>query len=134
MQRRPPAIDGLAASTLQLPQGAWPLIWWRGAVHVGAVLFWFYAMARIPLAHVTAIGYLNPVILVIAGTLFMGEVMTMVIIMISTCCTWVVSFVVRVISEAVLNWSNWCTEKWATRVKMLARTSRPNPVAALAEK
>lgn len=59
-----------------LPQGAWPLIWWRGAVHVGAVLFWFYAMARIPLAHVTAIGYLNPVILVIAGTLFMGEVMT----------------------------------------------------------
>ena len=33
----------------------------------------------------------------------------------STCCTCVVSLVVRVISEAVLNWSNWCTEKCATR-------------------
>ena len=30
-----------------------------------------------------------------------GAVMTIVIIMISTCCTWVVSLVVRVISDAV---------------------------------
>ena len=40
-----------------------------------------------------------------------GAVMTMVIIMISTCWTCVVSLVVRVISDAVLNRSNWCTER-----------------------
>lgn len=69
-----PVLPGLWRQGL--PPGAMPLILWRGVVHVAAVLFWFYAMARIPLAHVTAIGYLNPVILVLAGTLLMGEVMT----------------------------------------------------------
>lgn len=48
----------------------------RGVVHLGAVLFWFYAMARIPVADVTAIGYLNPVVLLLAGSLLLGEVMT----------------------------------------------------------
>ena len=60
-----------------LPPGALPLILGRGVVHSGAVLFWFYAMARIPVAHVTAIGYLSPVILLIAGALLLGEVLTM---------------------------------------------------------
>ena len=32
----------------------------RGTVHACAVVLWFYAMARIPVAEVTAIGYLNP--------------------------------------------------------------------------
>ena len=54
--------------------------------------------------------------------------------MLSTCCTWVVSLVVRVISEAVLKWANWCTEKCATRPKMRSRTTRPKPVATFAEK
>ncbi|MDP1575625.1 MAG: EamA family transporter, partial [Cypionkella sp.] len=40
---------------------------WRGVMHTIAVLFWFYAMARIPVAHATAIGYLNPVLMLIAG-------------------------------------------------------------------
>jgi drug/metabolite transporter (DMT)-like permease len=57
----------------KLPQGALPLLAWRGVVHTGAVLFWFFAMARIPLAHVTAIGYLSQVILMIAGALLLGE-------------------------------------------------------------
>lgn len=48
----------------------------RGVVHLGAVLFWFYAMARIPVADVTAIGYLNPVVLLLAGSLLLGEVLT----------------------------------------------------------
>ena len=56
-----------------LPAGAMPLLAWRGVVHTLAVLFWFYAMARIPLAHVTAIGYLSPVILLVAGALLLGE-------------------------------------------------------------
>lgn len=56
-----------------LPAGALPLLGWRGVVHTGAVVLWFYAMARIPLAHVTAIGYLSPVILLVAGALLLGE-------------------------------------------------------------
>jgi len=56
-----------------LPKGAWPLLAWRGVVHSAAVLFWFFAMARIPLAHITAIGYLSPVILLITGALILGE-------------------------------------------------------------
>lgn len=45
----------------------------RGAVHVAAVVFWFYAMARIPVAEVTAIGYLNPVLLTLGTAVFLGE-------------------------------------------------------------
>ena len=46
---------------------------WRGLMHTIAVLFWFYAMARIPVAHATAIGYLNPVLMLIAGAVILGE-------------------------------------------------------------
>ncbi|WP_322324074.1 DMT family transporter [Cypionkella sp.] len=46
---------------------------WRGAMHTIAVLFWFYAMARIPVAHATAIGYLNPVLMLIAGAVILHE-------------------------------------------------------------
>ena len=59
-----------------LPTGAWPLILGRGVVHSAAVLLWFYAMARIPVAHVTAIGYLSPVILLVAGAMILGEALT----------------------------------------------------------
>lgn len=48
----------------------------RGAVHTVAVVLWFYAMARIPLAEVTAIGYLNPVLVTIGAALFFGERLT----------------------------------------------------------
>jgi drug/metabolite transporter (DMT)-like permease len=50
---------------------------WRGAVHTLAVLLWFYAMARIPVAEVTAIGYLNPVIVTLGAALFFGEKLAM---------------------------------------------------------
>ncbi|WP_323041859.1 DMT family transporter [Gemmobacter sp.] len=56
-----------------LPQGAWPLVGLRGLVHMGAVSFWFYAMARIPVAEVTAIGFLNPIIVTLGAALFFGE-------------------------------------------------------------
>ncbi len=55
------------------PPGALWLFAGRGVVHTGAVIFWFYAMARIPVAQVTAIGYLSPVILLVAGALIFGE-------------------------------------------------------------
>ena len=50
----------------------------RGAVHSVAVILWFYAMARIPLAEVTAIGYLNPVLVILGAALFFGERLTQV--------------------------------------------------------
>lgn len=48
----------------------------RGAAHTAAVVLWFYAMARIPVAHVTAIGYLSPVIVLVAAALLLGERLT----------------------------------------------------------
>jgi len=56
-----------------LPAGALRLVGWRGAVHVVAVILWFYAMARLPVAEVTAIGYLNPVVVMLGGVLVFGE-------------------------------------------------------------
>ncbi|MGP3697756.1 DMT family transporter [Rhodobacter sp. NSM] len=45
----------------------------RGAFHTAAVICWFYAMARIPVAEVTAIGYLNPVLVTVGAALFFSE-------------------------------------------------------------
>ncbi|MFN4158586.1 MAG: DMT family transporter [Gemmobacter sp.] len=53
--------------------GVLPLYAQRGVVHVAAVVFWFYAMARLPVAEVTAIGYLNPVLVTLGAALFLGE-------------------------------------------------------------
>jgi drug/metabolite transporter (DMT)-like permease len=59
-----------------LPAGTAPLFAGRGAVHVAAVILWFYAMARLPLAEVTAIGYLNPVLVMLGAALILGEAIT----------------------------------------------------------
>lgn len=53
--------------------GTLALCGWRGVFHTAAVVFWFYAMARIPVAEVTAIGYLNPVLVTVGAALFFGE-------------------------------------------------------------
>ncbi|MEH7828349.1 DMT family transporter [Gemmobacter denitrificans] len=53
--------------------GALRLFALRGVVHTAAVLCWFYAMARLPVAEVTAIGYLNPVLVTLGAALFFGE-------------------------------------------------------------
>ncbi len=45
----------------------------RGFVHTLAVILWFFAMARIPLAEVTAMNYLSPVYVTIGAALFLGE-------------------------------------------------------------
>lgn len=45
----------------------------RAVVHSVAVIAWFYAMARIPMAEVTAINYLNPVFVTIGAVVFFGE-------------------------------------------------------------
>lgn len=60
-----------------LPEGTLALFGWRGVVHTAAVILWFHAMARIPVAEVTAIGYLNPVLVTLGAALFFGEVLAM---------------------------------------------------------
>lgn len=56
-----------------LPEGTMPLFLFRGALHTAAVIFWFYAMARIPVAEVTAIGYLNPIVVTLGAAVLLGE-------------------------------------------------------------
>ena len=51
----------------------WRLFALRGVLHTLAVVLWFYAMARITVAEVTAIGYLNPIVVTIGAALLMGE-------------------------------------------------------------
>lgn len=45
----------------------------RGFAHAGGVILWFYAMARIPIAEVTAIGYVTPIFVTIGAAIFLGE-------------------------------------------------------------
>jgi len=52
---------------------SWRLLALRGVVHSLGVICWFYAMARIPVAEVTAMNYLNPVYVTLGAALFMGE-------------------------------------------------------------
>jgi len=45
----------------------------RGLTHSLGVTFWFFAMTQIPIAEVTAMGYLAPIIVTIGAALFLGE-------------------------------------------------------------
>ncbi len=47
----------------------------RGVIHAVAVMLWFFAMTRIPLAEVTAMNYLTPVYVTMGAALFLGEKM-----------------------------------------------------------
>lgn len=51
----------------------WRLFGLRGGLHVIAVIAWFYAMSRITVAEVTAIGFVNPIVVTVGAALFMGE-------------------------------------------------------------
>ncbi|WP_304618931.1 DMT family transporter [Paracoccus sediminilitoris] len=55
------------------PAPVWGMFALRGGLHVVAVVAWFFAMSRITIAEVTAIGFLNPIIVTIGAALFMGE-------------------------------------------------------------
>jgi drug/metabolite transporter (DMT)-like permease len=66
-----PALMSLARTGI--PAGLARAIVLRGAVHTAAVTLWFYAMARITMAEVTAIGYLNPVCVTLGAALLFGE-------------------------------------------------------------
>ncbi len=45
----------------------------RGMVHTVGVALWFFAMARIPIADVTAMNYLSPIYVTLGAALFLGE-------------------------------------------------------------
>jgi len=58
---------------MRLAPRDWGLFGVRGLVHAFGVMLWFYAMTRIPLAEVTAMGYLTPVGVALGAALFLGE-------------------------------------------------------------
>jgi len=45
----------------------------RGFMHGIGVMLWFYAMARIPIAEVTALGFTAPIFITIGAAMFLGE-------------------------------------------------------------
>lgn len=45
----------------------------RAFLHTFAVTLWFYAMARIPVAEVSAMGYLTPIFVTLGAVFIMGE-------------------------------------------------------------
>lgn len=63
--RRPPSKQQMGLYTL------------RGIAHGIGVTLWFYAMARIPIAEVTAIGYIAPIFVSVGAAVFLGETLKM---------------------------------------------------------
>jgi len=57
----------------QLIVHAWKTLLVRGVVHGVGVCLWFFAMARIPIAEVTALSYLTPILMTIGAAVFFGE-------------------------------------------------------------
>lgn len=55
----------------------WGIFTVRGAVHTLGVIMWFFAMAHIPIADVTAMNYLAPIYVTIGAALFLGEKLAM---------------------------------------------------------
>ncbi len=66
-----PMIRPILAAQLSTRQ--LKLFAFRGLAHTGAVILWFFAMARIPLAEVTAMNYLSPIYVTLGAALFLGE-------------------------------------------------------------
>jgi drug/metabolite transporter (DMT)-like permease len=58
------------------PRGVWAMYGVRGIVHAAGVSLWFYAMARIPIAEVTALGFTAPIFTTLGAALFLGEKLT----------------------------------------------------------
>ncbi|MRX50022.1 EamA family transporter [Paracoccus sp. S-4012] len=63
----------LPALRAGFPARVWRLFAVRGMLHTAGTVLWFYAMARITIAEVTAIGFLNPILVTLGATLLLGE-------------------------------------------------------------
>lgn len=66
-----PMMRGLFAKPPSLP--VLKIFAIRGLLHGFAVVLWFYAMARIPIAEVTALGYTAPIFVTIGAAFYFGE-------------------------------------------------------------
>jgi drug/metabolite transporter (DMT)-like permease len=55
----------------------WRFFGLRAVTHTAGVTLWFYAMARIPIADVTALNYLSPVYVTLGAALFLGETLAL---------------------------------------------------------
>ncbi|WP_245306175.1 DMT family transporter [Roseovarius aestuariivivens] len=62
-----------ALARMRTSRGTWGLFLARGAAHSMGVGLWFYAMARIPIADVVAMNYLNPIYVTLGAALFFKE-------------------------------------------------------------
>ena len=60
----------LAARLTRRQMGLFAL---RGLAHAVGVALWFFAMARIPIADVTAMNYMSPIYVTLGAALFLGE-------------------------------------------------------------
>lgn len=69
----------MARAMLRAPMTGrlWGVFAARGVVHTIGVSLWFFAMARIPLADVTAMGYLSPVVVTLGAAVFLGETLAL---------------------------------------------------------
>ena len=63
----------LRLDTVRLPMRIFGLNLGRGMLHGVGVSLWFFAMARIPIAEVTALGFTAPIFTTIGAALFLGE-------------------------------------------------------------
>lgn len=70
-----PMIRPMMASKLTARQ--LKLFSFRGVAHTAGVALWFYAMARIPIADVTAMNYLAPVYVTLGAAVFLGETLAL---------------------------------------------------------
>jgi drug/metabolite transporter (DMT)-like permease len=46
---------------------------WRGVVHTGGLLLWFFALPHVPLADMTALGFTGPIFVMIGAVWMLGE-------------------------------------------------------------
>ncbi|MFK5979459.1 MAG: DMT family transporter [Rhizobiaceae bacterium] len=61
-----------------LPNGKTLLVYFiRGTTHAVAVSLWFFALSRIPITEVIAIGYTVPIYVSVGAALFLGEKLTL---------------------------------------------------------
>lgn len=66
-----PAIIKMSFRTMTFPNVKFYVL--RGLAHGVAVMLWFFAMARIPIAEVTAIGYTTPIFTALGAIVIFGE-------------------------------------------------------------
>jgi len=58
---------------MRLSRVEWQVSVVRGAAHTIAVMCWFFAMSRIPIAEVTSLNYLSPIYVTLGAALVLGE-------------------------------------------------------------